>query len=549
MATEELHCLPCLRDGETIVASARCLDCAEELCDDCVTFHNKLKITSSHVVKTLTDTYSKDMEQKLPSCICIKHPTESVQFFCQDHKSAICGKCIIAAHRACKSVEYINSFSANLRTNDILKMNLHNLEHVREKANLITNSCVSNLDSLKEEKASIASKVSDIRQSVTRKLEVFEEECMKKLNEKTNEIENRIQERKRKVKDILERAEEKQTKLAVSEQWGSNFQLVTVSTETVDKFKIYKKEIDCIGYQTEFLDWSLPDIKVRIEPILRGSNLNLRVNKPVIKDTFDNTINSKFTCDKNDCFIVGVGMLDNTRIVVYDGNNSALKLLNLTGKQLHNVKTDNVRKVVCFDSKSVYGCGGNKGGLMKFEAASTRITQGRPQFETVKILNLIKYKNSFLMLTAVKDSTCALADVEEIEFKFLDSSMNLTHRTLKPKVQLSAWRGFVFDDHTSSFVGVNLNGMSLVWMDETGKSLKEKSYDNVGRGGFSGLVVHTQGCLFAAATRRIFLLSKTGVILCTIATKINVYDIALNAKGDKLVAVGHNNSIQIFTID
>ena len=502
MATEELHCVPCLRDGETVVASARCLDCAEELCNGCMIVHNKLKTTSKHFIKQLADAFSKEMKQELPLCDCAEHPDENVQYFCNDHKSAFCGKCILTTHRACKNVQDINSLGISLRTNSMLEKNVSNLEQLKLKGESIENSCVTNLSILEEERKVFASEIASIRLSVVGQLEEFEKVALQKFDRHKIKIETHIQEDLEKVKHTLEKANEQHNKMMVSEQWGTNSQYVIAANEQAEKFKNYENQISGIVTNTENLSWSLTNLKTQIESFFPDGNKTLIVNKTAAKDSLEETMNLKFKCDEYECFFVGVGVLDNDWIVVADYNNSVLKLLNIKSRQVYRFETDCVKKVLCYDNKTIYVSGGHKNGLAKYEVVGTEIIRNGSLCDTLKTYNLIKYKDSILMLTSVKQEVGDFLDSHEVEFKYMDKSMKLTNHTTKPLVKLSAWRGLVFDSHTSRFIAVNPTGMSLIWLNEIGQCIDEKCYDNIGRGGFSGLAIYTNGRLFAAATRR-----------------------------------------------
>ena len=134
---KEARCSPCYRAGETKEASSRCLDCAEEMCGDCEVVHKNLKLTVRHKMQKLTDTFPGDIEEYLPSIECATHPDQYLQFFCKDHKSACCAKCIISNHRPCKTISDMNELGSDLRTQKVLEENMHRLNELEEKVKFI----------------------------------------------------------------------------------------------------------------------------------------------------------------------------------------------------------------------------------------------------------------------------------------------------------------------------------------------------------------------------------------------------------------------------
>ena len=544
----EVQCVPCRRAGNARTASIRCLDCAEEMCRDCENVHNNLKPTRHHNIKPLTDTFPKEIEGFLPSLDCGKHPNDSIQFFCDDHKTVCCAKCTISDHRLCKSIKDINDLCSGLKKQTLLEENLRRLHELKQKAKFVRTCHTNDLCELEAEKNVFESEIADVRLYVISLLDGFEKRCLEKYNSKKREVERKIQEEGKIVQQILSNADEHYKKLMVVNEWATNSQFFIVFSEIGDKLTHFENDLRSVSQQkAKSLQWTIPVVIEQIESALLSKEISISADQKPYKTSV--LINLKYPNDKSNCFFVGVDIFGDGRIAFLDSNNSSIKLLNAEHQELRTTKAEDLKKLICVSDETIVACAST--GLTTFDVAGLKCTVKDSKQGEMKVYNMAKYKNSLLLLCAKdnKAETDKFLDPSEIVFKLQDSQMSLKDFNVQTRVTLSAWRGFVFDQQNSSFISVSENGSSLIWLSEKGIFLKEKSYDKIGRGGFLGLAIDRHGYLYAATTRKIFVIEKSGAVLKTIETKLNVYDIAINAKGDTLVAVGHNNSVQIFVME
>ncbi|XP_066923887.1 E3 ubiquitin-protein ligase TRIM71-like [Clytia hemisphaerica] len=98
LAIESPHnCTNC-EDRE--LASARCLDCVENLCENCVTAHERIRQTKSHRIVSFEELQNNTVDESIrcPS-FCKIHDREILKYFCESCDSAICRDCAIFEHR------------------------------------------------------------------------------------------------------------------------------------------------------------------------------------------------------------------------------------------------------------------------------------------------------------------------------------------------------------------------------------------------------------------------------------------------------------------
>ena len=446
----------------------------------------------------------------------------------------------------------MNELGSDLRTQKVLEENMHRLNELEEKVKFIKTRSNITLSNLEEEKELFESEIADMRLNVISRLDDFEKTCKEKYNYKKCEIEKQIQEDVKTAEQVLSGANDQHKKLTISQKWATNQQLFITVHETTDKFTSYENELKHgVQMKANSLHWHIPKIKTQIESLLATSERNFSVEKMAFKYSSEMNANLKHSGDERNCFFIGVDIFDDGRIVCLDCNNPSLKLTNNKHQLCYRTAADDLRKIICYNDKTIIACFDKKSGITAFEVKGSTVTRKCNMHNEINVYNMVEYKNSLLLLCAKdnKSETDKFLDPSEIVFKLLDSQMSIKDFNMQTKAKISSWRGFVFDQQAGSFISVSEKGSSLIWFDETGICLKELSYDNTGRGGLSGLAKDEHGYLYAAATRSIFVIGKTATVLTTINTTINVYDIAVSRKGDKLVAVGHDNSVQIFVIE
>lgn len=97
-------CDACLEEAEeTIhkppVAQSFCVECRQNLCDECCKHHKKNKILKAHKIVALgSQADIAEVVKSLQSSLCDKHPMKPLEFFCSDCKSVICMACFVGSH-------------------------------------------------------------------------------------------------------------------------------------------------------------------------------------------------------------------------------------------------------------------------------------------------------------------------------------------------------------------------------------------------------------------------------------------------------------------
>ena len=97
-------CDPCYRRKEKVIAAKWCKECAEALCEQCVSFHRSLKYSQNHTLMEFEDLRQQPIKNTLPRPPCPTHENTTLGFFCEDHQKVCCSSCVTVDHRKCSHV-------------------------------------------------------------------------------------------------------------------------------------------------------------------------------------------------------------------------------------------------------------------------------------------------------------------------------------------------------------------------------------------------------------------------------------------------------------
>ncbi|CAH1777460.1 unnamed protein product [Owenia fusiformis] len=97
LAMEEMTivCTSCKAKEKAV---ARCSDCANFLCPNCVTAHQYMRCFENHKVMSFEDLKTEGITIHKP-LFCASHETETMKYFCNSCQVPICNECMATTHR------------------------------------------------------------------------------------------------------------------------------------------------------------------------------------------------------------------------------------------------------------------------------------------------------------------------------------------------------------------------------------------------------------------------------------------------------------------
>ena len=114
---EKVLCRECSVDK---IATNVCVDCQENVCDQCTGDHRVRNVTTSHQIMPLKSVQQGGARGGLESGgnMCDKHLEEEVKFYCHDCKTTFCSTCYITKHNKhdnCEIREIVGEFRKRLK--------------------------------------------------------------------------------------------------------------------------------------------------------------------------------------------------------------------------------------------------------------------------------------------------------------------------------------------------------------------------------------------------------------------------------------------------
>ena len=177
---EKLNCGPCESDQNTTVAKFHCIDCEENLCEDCHTVHAKIKVSKHHTSVKLEENIDTSIIRRKKFCECCKEQAiREVEFFCKDHNTRCCGTCAIRAHKQC-NVQDIAHLVERIKTESFVDDLRLALEESKNKIRSIVSTTKENNVDLEDKVEEIKSSVKNLRESINNLLDEFENKVITK---------------------------------------------------------------------------------------------------------------------------------------------------------------------------------------------------------------------------------------------------------------------------------------------------------------------------------------------------------------------------------
>ncbi|CAH1775523.1 unnamed protein product [Owenia fusiformis] len=148
LGKSSINCDICAQGKQNTCAVARCIECAEYLCDACDKYHGRIKLLKSHKRVKLTGDPELDSKIAIDSLVqrnidCPEHNDQPLKFYCKKDKTIVCRDCCITDHsgHSCVKIEDVakeelRNVSAlmglAIQRKDILEKQLRNSDTLKD---------------------------------------------------------------------------------------------------------------------------------------------------------------------------------------------------------------------------------------------------------------------------------------------------------------------------------------------------------------------------------------------------------------------------------
>ncbi|CAG2200919.1 unnamed protein product [Mytilus edulis] len=179
-----------------------CSECDQALCDECKEYHSLSRGTQNHETIGIDDYQSLSQSVTVYSSHCSTH-NDKYQMYCQTHDTPLCLFCV-EKHIECKDVIHLSKKTKDIKTSDTWKDTEQSLIDIDENIDIMETKVKQNIEEIGEQKGSILTNISRVRQEISNHLDKLEESFR-------NEVTKIEDQSTRNIKDTLQMLDEKKT--------------------------------------------------------------------------------------------------------------------------------------------------------------------------------------------------------------------------------------------------------------------------------------------------------------------------------------------------
>lgn len=143
-------CDSCKRTFENSIAKHWCDDCQERFCDNCLSFHSRMKVCEDHMIVELPlGKDARDRRQFEMTEYCSLHCGKTLELFCSDHSSLCCVVCLTTKHQNCRNIHTVEESAdifAEKGKEMLIRKTLSELKHHIESVHQMKTRNIDQLD-------------------------------------------------------------------------------------------------------------------------------------------------------------------------------------------------------------------------------------------------------------------------------------------------------------------------------------------------------------------------------------------------------------------
>lgn len=191
----EKFCDPCAEDIEDITvkcqvpfAESFCVECHQNLCQECCNHHRKSKVSKAH--KVLPFGTQIDSDVLAASSLCAQHPTKPLEMLCTECQTVICMICFAESHHLHKCADMnrlVPDFKNRIKA-DVEKISSLRADAVRE-TEVIKQANVDLLVEISNAESAIYERDEQLKQLVDEHTKLLLGQLVRLKVRKTKEIE------------------------------------------------------------------------------------------------------------------------------------------------------------------------------------------------------------------------------------------------------------------------------------------------------------------------------------------------------------------------
>ncbi|XP_069133283.1 tripartite motif-containing protein 2-like [Argopecten irradians] len=305
-------------------------------------------------------------------------------WFCIDHKSFGCTKCITVSHRKCSDVATTEDYCSTLDRNSTLKETATYLQKAADSLESAVDSVQQYLQSIADDKESALQSIDDMEGRFIQRMKEMKKEITDDLIAKYKVESDNLKATSQKCERLKIAMQKTMESTATTRQQNNHMGTILLyqrgQTE-LDAWKDLDKEMRMtsstvsLKHEAEFDGTSLNFGEIVVQKQQRQFTDVPDLTKPLSECQLKEVrkVNIKMKSDQSDCFVRGVVITPDGSIVVGDNNNQKLKLINTDGDVMDELKVDGIPYDLCLvDNTTVAAAVGN--GVHVVSVTSSKLT-------------------------------------------------------------------------------------------------------------------------------------------------------------------------------
>lgn len=212
---QELFCDSCRQNSEQVIATVRCKQCRENLCEACFKFiHKRVKAFGLHTFIDLRSTNAEIDTTDEPGN-CLVHTDKPIEVYCSDDGKLGCIYCLTTIHKYCKTVLSLDEINEKDLINSSESV-INETKKMRDLTSCYILDTKKNINELNQEK-------NEVLKNVAKNIEGIKQRLDSLLSELKKSLRSTYEKETSDLSLVLKTLEDFDTTLSQSENIASTF--------------------------------------------------------------------------------------------------------------------------------------------------------------------------------------------------------------------------------------------------------------------------------------------------------------------------------------
>ncbi|KAL3837490.1 hypothetical protein ACJMK2_022843 [Sinanodonta woodiana] len=259
----ECQCNVCKLEGRSEPITHFCITCKEGFCGQCTSYHRSFNAMKDHTLVSTEEMMknTQDIIKIADAFLCAVHDGEEIKYYCEDHETECCVRCLRQKHRTCSKVRDLKAEAADMLSTRSREHCIDEMKKLETHLHKIALADQTNVSKIHSQGNELKQQIHSLRvhiNSLLDKLEqivvmVYKEEATKKTYSS------------HKCLSLAAAIRSSYKMLEMVSLHGSDTQHLLALMRSEGQLENYKEQVDCKFVEVESVDLSL-----ELHPNLKG---------------------------------------------------------------------------------------------------------------------------------------------------------------------------------------------------------------------------------------------------------------------------------------